>query len=214
MVTNKALISARNLFCERDDRVLFESLDIDIKAGELVQVEGPNGAGKTTLLRILSGLSQAYEGELFWQGQSMSEVRSEFLSNLLYLGHKPGVKSVMTPIENLQSHMACRSVCTIDNIEKALDIVGLSGYEDVPCHSLSAGQHRRVALARLHLSDDPLWVLDEAFTAIDKAGVKALEQLMAERISKGGTVVLTTHHELTLDVPFRKIVLGGAATCR
>ena len=144
----------------------------------------------------------------------MSEVRSEFLSNLLYLGHKPGVKSVMTPIENLQSHMACRSVCTIDNIEKALDIVGLSGYEDVPCHSLSAGQHRRVALARLHLSDDPLWVLDEAFTAIDKAGVKALEQLMAERISKGGTVVLTTHHELTLDVPFRKIVLGGAATCR
>lgn len=204
-----ALISAKQLFCERDDRVLFEGLDIQINAGELVQVEGPNGAGKTTLLRILSGLSAAYEGDLFWQGQPMEEVRAEYLSNLLYLGHKPGVKSIMTPVENIKAFMACRTPCSITDIENALAEVGLSGYEDVPCHSLSAGQHRRVALARLYLSKDPLWILDEAFTAIDKGGVRTLENLMAERVKAGGTVVLTTHHELRMDVPFRKITLGG-----
>ncbi len=208
MSNSTTLIAAKNLFCERDDRVLFESLDIDIEQGELVQVEGPNGAGKTTLLRILSGLSEAYEGDLFWRDQPLEDVRSEYLSNLLYLGHKPGVKAIMTPLENLTHFMACRRLCSEQEIVSALAEVGLYSYEDVPCHSLSAGQHRRVALARLYLSDDPVWILDEAFTAIDKAGVKKLESLMAERVAQGGTVILTTHHELRLDVNFRKIQLG------
>lgn len=203
MTEKNSLISAEKLFCERDDRVLFDSLDVQIMPGELVQIEGPNGAGKTTLLRILSGLSEAYEGELFWRGQPLEDVRAEYLSNLLYLGHKPGVQAIMTPMENLKSTMACRRDCSESEIVAALEEVGLYGYEDVPCHSLSAGQHRRVALARLYLSDDPLWVLDEAFTAIDKAGVKKLETMMASRVANGGTIVLTTHHELRLDVPFR-----------
>jgi heme exporter protein A len=203
LTEKNSLISAEKLFCERDDRVLFDSLDVQIMPGELVQIEGPNGAGKTTLLRILSGLSEAYEGELFWRGQPLEDVRAEYLSNLLYLGHKPGVQAIMTPMENLKSTMACRRDCSESEIVAALEEVGLYGYEDVPCHSLSAGQHRRVALARLYLSDDPLWVLDEAFTAIDKAGVKKLETMMASRVANGGTIVLTTHHELRLDVPFR-----------
>jgi heme exporter protein A len=210
-VNDKPLIEAKSLFCERDDRVLFESLSFDIHAGEMVQIEGPNGSGKTTLLRILSGLSEAYEGEIYFNGEDIASARAEYFSNLLYLGHKPGVKAVLTPVENLVSYTACRVNRSGAEIEAALAKVGLNGYEDVPCHSLSAGQHRRVALARLYLSDAPLWILDEAFTAIDKAGVKTLEQLMAQRVAEGGTIILTTHHELSVGGGLRKITLGTGA---
>ncbi|WP_250657689.1 cytochrome c biogenesis heme-transporting ATPase CcmA [Alkalimarinus coralli] len=206
--TSRELLRAESLFCERDERVLFEDLSFSINAGEIVQVEGPNGSGKTTLLRIMSGLSGAYEGSMFWKGEPIASTRIDFLSNLLYLGHKPGVKAILTPVENLRALMGMRQSVTDQDIHNALEKVGLYGYEDVPCHNLSAGQHRRVALARLYLSNDELWILDEAFTAIDKKGVKELEALLQERAQKGGAVLLTTHHELQLEQGFRKLTLG------
>ncbi len=206
--SDKELLRAEALFCERDERVLFEDLNFSINAGEIIQVEGPNGSGKTTLLRIISGLSGAYEGNMYWKGEDVSSARIDFLSNLLYLGHKPGVKTILTPVENLRALMGIRKNVTDKEIHGALKKVGLYGYEDVPCHNLSAGQHRRVALARLYLSNDALWVLDEAFTAIDKAGVKELELLLAERAENGGAVILTTHHELQLENGFKKLQLG------
>jgi len=208
MSAPKELLRVESLFCERDERVLFEGLNFTVSQGEIIQIEGPNGSGKTTLLRILSGLSGAYEGELFWKGETISSARIDFLSNLLYLGHKPGVKAVLTPVENLRALMGMRQNISDKQIHEALEKVGLYGYEDTPCHNLSAGQHRRVSLARLYLSSDALWVLDEAFTAIDKAGVKALENLFEQRAEKGGTIILTTHHELQLEKGFRKISLG------
>ncbi|MCG8613133.1 MAG: cytochrome c biogenesis heme-transporting ATPase CcmA [Pseudomonadales bacterium] len=208
IATEDPLIEGIDLFCERDDRVLFENLCFSIPRGSITQIEGPNGAGKTTLLRIIAGLSQIYEGELKWCGESISDARVAFASNLLYLGHKPGVKSLLTPRENLRALSRLRRTVTETDIDNALEKVGLYGFEDVPCHSLSAGQHRRVGLARLYISDEPLWILDEAFTAIDKKGVAELENLFAERARLGGTIVLTTHHELRLDVPFQRIVLG------
>ena len=208
MSAPKELLRVESLFCERDERVLFEGLNFAAGEGEIIQIEGPNGSGKTTLLRILSGLSGAYEGELFWKGETISSARIDFLSNLLYLGHKPGVKAVLTPVENLRALMGMRQNVSDKQIHEALEKVGLYGYEDTPCHNLSAGQHRRVSLARLYLSSDSLWVLDEAFTAIDKAGVKALENLLEQRAKQGGTVILTTHHELQLKQGFRKISLG------
>jgi heme exporter protein A len=204
----KELLRVESLFCERDERVLFERLDFTVSQGEIIQIEGPNGSGKTTLLRILSGLSGAYEGGLFWKGETISSARIDFLSNLLYLGHKPGVKSILTPVENLRALMGMRQSISDKQIHEALEKVGLYGYEDTPCHNLSAGQHRRVSLARLYLSNDALWVLDEAFTAIDKAGVKALENLLEQRAEQGGTVILTTHHELQLKKRFKKVTLG------
>ena len=208
MPAPKELLRVESLFCERDERVLFEGLNFSVGEGEIIQIEGPNGSGKTTLLRILSGLSGAYEGELFWKGETISSARIDFLSNLLYLGHKPGVKAVLTPVENLRALMGMRQNISDKDIHEALEKVGLYGYEDTPCHNLSAGQHRRVSLARLYLSGDDLWILDEAFTAIDKAGVKALENLLEQRARQGGTVILTTHHELQLKQGFRKILLG------
>ncbi len=216
MSAQSVLLEAKNLFCERDERVLFEALNFSVRQGEIIQVEGPNGAGKTTLLRIISGISAAYEGSVTWQGKEISDDRAEYQCNMLYLGHKAAVKHMLNPLENLRILVGMHRRVSVDTMISALHKVGLKGYEDVPCHSLSAGQQRRVALARLHLSDEPLWILDEAFTAIDKKGVAELEQLLVSRAAAGGAIVMTTHHEMNLrcgtqadqPVTFTKLSLG------
>lgn len=182
--------------CERDERCLFSGLQLGVGAGEIVQIEGPNGSGKTTLLRILTGMSADYSGDVLWQGQSIRQVRHDFLANMLYLGHLPGIKKSLTPSENLAWYAGLNPTHQRISIASALAEVGLRGYEDVTCHALSAGQLRRVALARLFLTPARLWVLDEPFTAIDKQGVGNLEALLAEHVVGGGSIILTTHQEL------------------
>lgn len=206
-----ALLQVNDLFCERDERILFEDLCFSVKAGEVVQIEGQNGSGKTTLLRILSGLSNNFEGEILWQGEPVEEVKEHFRSELLYFGHHPGVKAVLTPEENLKWYAAMHPSISVGDIYSALDKVGLQGYEDVPCHNLSAGQNRRVSLARLYLSKAKLWILDEPFTAIDKKGVAQKENLILEHARAGGSVILTTHHELTLGEQIRRLNLDELA---
>lgn len=212
-------LEARQLACERDDRWLFQGLDLNIYSGEIVRIEGPNGSGKTTLLKILSGQLGDYQGELFWNGAAMKDAREHFLANLLYLGHAPGIKSGLTPLENLAwyqalsgaSHFGGTSNKRSDNEEQrleALENVGLAGFEDVPAGQLSAGQQRRVALARLTLTPRALWVLDEPFTAIDRDGVAALEQQLIAHAQAGGCVIVTTHHELTASPLLRRIALA------
>lgn len=207
-LSSKPLLCARGLFCERDDRVLFEHLSFDLCPGEIVRLAGPNGAGKSSLMRILLGLSASYEGSLYWREQDMARSLFDFRSELLYIGHDVGVKSNLTPEENLA--WACPNV-TKQDIYVALKRVGLMGYEDLLTHGLSAGQQRRVALARLFLSskdleNKPLWILDEPFTAIDKAGVADLEQVIVDHAQQGGLVILTTHHDLS--VPVKTIMMG------
>ncbi len=161
-----------------------------------MQVEGANGAGKTSLLRILAGLSRyGFEGRVTRHAP------------MLFLGHQPAVKAMLTPRENLAWHVAGEGQYSNRRIETALEQVGLYGYEDVPSHALSAGQHRRVNLARLYLSDSPLWLLDEPFTAIDVAGVAALEALKVAHVQRGGAVVLTSHQALGTDHPVRRLCL-------
>ena len=208
---SEPLLEVSQLYCERDDRVLFSDLGFVLSAGEIVQIEGQNGSGKTTLLRILCGLSRNYEGEIRWRGEPVTEVREQFCREMLYFGHQAGVKAVLTPEENLRWYAALHPSISADDIQTALASVGLRGYEDVPCHSLSAGQNRRVSLARLYLSHAPLWILDEPFTAIDKQGVAAKEQLLLEHAGRGGSVILTTHHELGIHGPVRKINLDQLA---
>ncbi|MDC9729053.1 MAG: cytochrome c biogenesis heme-transporting ATPase CcmA [Methyloprofundus sp.] len=192
------LLAVKNLFCERDERILFQGFSMQVNAGEVVQIIGQNGSGKTTLLRILCGLSDAYEGEIFWQNELLDEVRSHYYQSMLYVGHLSGVKGSLTAEENLQWMTQLDSSLDKCSIKKALKLVGLYGFEDVPCHSLSAGQQRRVGLARLYLSSAPLWILDEPFTALDKKGVSEKEALIAEHVSRGGSVILTTHHDLSI----------------
>ncbi|MDT0501786.1 MULTISPECIES: cytochrome c biogenesis heme-transporting ATPase CcmA [unclassified Halomonas] len=202
-------LQASDLACERDDRWLFEGLDLDIRGGEIVRVEGPNGSGKTTLLKILSGQLADYQGELFWNERPMRQARQAFLENLLYLGHAPGVKAALTPLENLAWYQALAGEPVQEAARlAALEAVGLAGFEDLPAGQLSAGQQRRVALARLELTPRPFWVLDEPFTAIDREGVAALEARLVAHARSGGCVLVTTHHELKASQQLRHIRLG------
>ena len=206
------LLSAKSLYCERDDRVLFENLDLQLNAGEILQIEGRNGSGKTTLLRILSGLSSHFEGELFWCGEPMGEVKESFLAELVYIGHLPGVSAQLTAEENLHWQCALHPSLDASKIAHAIELVGLRGFEDVPAYQLSAGQKRRIALARLYMSSAKLWILDEPFTAIDKVGVAAKEALMLKHLSRGGSVILTTHQDMSQQMPVRTLSLGKAQT--
>lgn len=195
---SEPLLQAVDLQCERDERLLFRDLSFSIVPGTVTRVEGPNGSGKTTLLRILAGLSDAWSGQLLWCGAPREGSREAFLRNTLYLGHRPGIKALLTPIENLRALTAGRRPLPDRVLREALAGTGLAGFEDVPCRTLSAGQQRRVALARLLVADEPLWLLDEVFTAIDADGTRAIEALLQQRAAEGGAVVVTTHHELRL----------------
>ncbi|MEM0554559.1 MULTISPECIES: cytochrome c biogenesis heme-transporting ATPase CcmA [Aeromonas] len=194
------LLQVNNLSCVREDRTLFEHLSFMVSPGDLVQIEGPNGVGKTSLLRLLTGLSQPFSGEVLWNGENIRACRDEYHASLLYLGHQPGVKAALTPFENLTFYQRLHhSAQTESDLWQILARVGLAGFEDNPTGQLSAGQQRRVALARLWLCNQPsLWILDEPFTAIDKQGVKVLEQLFLAHADRGGMVILTTHQDLTL----------------
>ncbi len=205
-------LDLKALAFERDDRMLFSDVSVSLKPGDILQVEGPNGCGKTTLLRIITTALSPSAGQLLWQGQNISQVRQDYLHNLLFLGHLPGLKQALSPEENLiwwrrlnQSQVEyCNS--------EALARIGLRGYEDVPCSNLSAGQQRRAALARLLVTKAPLWVLDEPFTAIDKQGVSELESLLTEHSARGGMIILSTHQDLGIPgikrLPLRQESLG------
>ncbi|MGT3058921.1 cytochrome c biogenesis heme-transporting ATPase CcmA [Escherichia coli] len=205
------MLEARELLCERDERTLFSGLSFTLNAGEWVQITGSNGAGKTTLLRLLTGLSRPDAGEVLWQGQPLHQVRDSYHQNLLWIGHQPGIKTRLTALENL--HFYHRDGDAAQCLE-ALAQAGLAGFEDIPVNQLSAGQQRRVALARLWLTRATLWILDEPFTAIDVNGVDRLTQRMAQHTEQGGIVILTTHQLLNVaESKIRRISLTqtGAA---
>jgi heme exporter protein A len=193
------ILEFKNFTCERDGHALFRPLNFSLSAGELIQIAGPNGAGKTTLLRAVCGLFDDWRGEVLWQGQPIRVPDYEMCSNLLYLGHHPGVKKSLTAAENLHWFFGSHGRVFPGQVSAALAQVGLAGYEDVFCHQMSAGQMRRVALARLYVSSAAIWILDEPFTAIDRAGVSNLETLIQRHTSNGGLVMLTTHQPLALD---------------
>lgn len=204
------LLEIQQLSSERDDRLLFSELSFALQGGELLQVSGPNGSGKTTLLRILAGLSTRYEGELIWRGQPMARALTGFRSESLYLGHGLGNKAVLSPLDNLRWSCALRGIEVAEaDLFAALGKSGLAGFEQQPCQTLSAGQQRRAALARLFCQPAALWILDEPFTAIDQRGVAEMESWLADFCRQGGAVLLTTHHRLNIDCPHSLVELGG-----
>lgn len=194
--TNNQL-QLNNICCQRGDKTLFQRLNLTVKAGDFVQIEGHNGVGKTSLLRIISGLSRPFSGEVRWNNQNILSQRENFYANLLYLGHQAGIKPELTPWENLKFYQSISPSLQGDEILwQTLQTVGLLGKEDLISVQLSAGQQKRIALARLWLAQVPLWILDEPFNAIDKNGVKGLTRLFEQHCSRGGLVVLTSHQTI------------------
>nr|WP_231701732.1 cytochrome c biogenesis heme-transporting ATPase CcmA [Halopseudomonas salegens] len=173
-------------------------MDFALQSGDILQVIGPNGTGKTSLLRILAGLMPALEGDVRYGDASVYTPtgRERWQRERLFIGHEPAVKASLTPEENLAWLCALNTPVSREAIWQALENLGLRGFEDVPCHQLSAGQKRRVALARLYLQAHPVWILDEPFTAIDRDGVASLERHVLAHAEAGGCVILTTHHSL------------------
>lgn len=187
---------AQHLQCIRDDRVLFTDLNFSLTNGQLLQVEGPNGSGKTSLLRILCGLALPAEGTVLWNGHDIRVQSADYWANLAYIGHAPGIKADLTPLENLAMARTLAAAATTVSLTAALAHVGLDGFEDVPTRTLSAGQQRRVAMARLLVNSLPLWILDEPFTALDQNAIVMIENLLATHAQRGGMAIFTSHHAL------------------
>ena len=206
-------LQARQLFCERDDRILFDELDLSVGNGDLLQLAGPNGAGKTTLLRLLAGLNRDYDGDLLWCGKPLYDDFASYASNRLYQGHLAAVKKALSPLENLRWLVSQWDVSE-QQLWQALEEVELAGYEENPCQQLSAGQQRRVALARLCIAPAALWILDEPFTALDKAGVAWLEKRIQMHVEAGGAVIITSHHALENIASLKQLDLGQLAMNR
>lgn len=196
---DKPLLALDNLSCERDGRILFAELSASVMAGDIVQITGANGAGKTSLLRILTTLADYSAGQIRWKNMPIPRHRFEYLSSMFYLAHQPAIKLNLTPYENIRFFLGLHGQknggLSISDVLQQLNLVQQA---HTLCQYLSAGQQRRVALAKLLLSDAQLWILDEPFTAIDRQGTETLERLMNKQAERGGAVILTTHQSLRI----------------
>lgn len=204
-----AVLSVTNLSVIKRDRLLFENLNFAVEQGSLLYVKGQNGAGKTSMLRVLAGLVAADSGDVFFQQQNILDCRENYHQNLVYFGHKLGINLTLSAVENLQywckQHQVAISVETIFSTLVRLNLVGL---EDIPVANLSAGQQRRVALARFWFKQDAkIWILDEPFTALDTQGIELLSKQITKFLSGGGSVVMTSHQALRLDYPTDELTL-------
>jgi heme exporter protein A len=172
-------------------------------------VRGPNGGGKTTLLRCVAGLTRADAGEVFWDGEATARDRGRFHVQLLYAGHLPGIKDDLSAEENLKGALALRGVTVDDEaVRGALAQSGLDKRRHLPARRLSAGQRRRIGLARLMLDPALLWALDEPLTALDDEGQRLFERLLVRHLERGGLALLATHHDLA-PAPARELRVGA-----
>ena len=185
------LLAARGLAFARNDEPVFGPLDFVVHAGEALLVQGDNGAGKTTLLRVLAGLLRADGGEVDLDGRPATvPLRSTAMA---YLGHLPGLKADLSATENLDFSCRLHGRRRGQAPASALSIVGLAGYEDTPTRQLSAGQKKRLSLARLWLSPAPLWLLDEPYANLDLDGINLVNRMVQAHLRDGGAALLTTH---------------------
>ena len=209
------MLTLSDLSCARGDRVLFTGANLKLAPGEALYVTGPNGAGKTTLLRVICGLAVPEHGDVQWNGESIRRLREEYARELLFLGHAAALKDELSAVENLTVSAAISGHwVTPTQAITALRRFGLKGREDLPTRVLSAGQRRRVNLARLLLPSPPrLWILDEPFTALDVKAVTQLAGILSDHLGTGGMVIYTTHQDV--DFPGRTIrrllIEGGKA---
>jgi heme exporter protein A len=194
------MLSVNQLTCAKGQRILFRHLEFTLQGGQWLHVAGDNGSGKTSLLRLLCGLSRPLEGDVLWQGQPLNEDLEAFHRELLYVGHSGGLKEELTPLENLHLSLEMEGFSpSPQTIVSALNQFGLKDREHLAVRHLSAGQKRRVLLARLLLRPASLWILDEPFNALDVRACAFLLEQIRNHLSTGRLAVLTSHQPIDLD---------------
>ena len=203
--TRSHTLSGQSLSCVRGDRTLFGDLNLHIAAGECLHVRGENGVGKTSLLRLLAGLSEPDAGKVLFAGQSIYKDAEQYRQSLLFLGHRDALKDDLTALENLSMYALLDDV-PLKNEQALANLwrFGLRGREDLPVSCLSAGQKKRVLMARMVARQAQVWILDEPFNALDASACQVLQDLIAEHGVQGGITVLTSHQ--MLGVPNVKVL--------
>lgn len=194
------LLAAHGLTCIRGDRALFRNVGFTMSTGGLLYVLGENGSGKSSLLRLICGLLSAEEGYVTWQGQDIRDSAELYRSELLYVGHLGGLKDDLTAFENLQTNAELAGYCRDSaSVTSALQAIGVARCANLPVRVLSQGQKRRVALAKLWLSDCKVWILDEPFAALDSASIDILSQRISQHLQQGGLAIITTHQDVSIE---------------
>ena len=202
MLPDRARLEAREINAWRGDRHLLRDVSFAVEPGEFLKITGPNGVGKTTLIRVVCGLLPAESGVVEWRGRPVTSSNDEYHADLAYLGHLNSLKADLTARENLRFLAGLRQSLGDADIDAALERVGILSRGDLAVRSLSAGQKRRLALARLLLSGAMLWILDEPVTNLDVAGIGLVEDLIRQHVGGGGLALAAAHQRLLDEEPF------------
>ena len=206
------MLEAQNITGSRSEQLLFWDLNFQALPREIIYVRGPNGAGKTTLLRMLCGLVRPDSGTIFWDGVPIADCESEYHRALAYIGHDNGIKGDLTALENLQFFHRIYCAPSRPSPTQALERLDTSNLAHIPCRYLSAGQKRRVAMARLLILNARLWLLDEPFSGLDESARRIVSDLVAEHLGSDGLCIATSHQPLDYEqFGAKEINLGMAS---
>jgi heme exporter protein A len=192
----------------RGDRHVLKGVSLDLGPRQLLHVSGPNGSGKTTLLRVVCGLLRPEQGQVSWRGQPIWRVRSEYQAALAFASHEPALKGDLTALENLRFSVGLKRRVSVDDLRVSLERTGAHACANLPARVLSAGQRRRVAMARVLAMRAALWLLDEPFTNLDTAGSELVSTLLRDHVQEGGSALVVAHHDLNIEVDRRRLDLA------
>lgn len=197
------MLEANEISCVRGNRELFRHLSFAVGERTALRIHGANGAGKTSLLRMIAGLSPIEQGRITWREKALAEIGDDYSRELVFVGHANALKAYLSPRENLRLGLSVQGIAVSDSrIREVLEEEGLASVADMPVQWLSAGQQRRVALARTGFAATrKLWVLDEPFSSLDDDAIGRFSARLARHVANGGVVVYTTHQNVTIDAP-------------